>query len=150
MPADSTQAPIPDETLRHLQEALLTAVLHRRPLPGGRRPVDLPDLRFALQQDQILVLDQDVAGPLAVPDTGKPVVLVSQVTLADRAAGGGPVAFLRFYPPEIEDHAVVLTLAVALAAPAPTPVTNLSSMRVRFRNAGGEWAVDGEPVLMAY
>ncbi len=145
----SRSLPTTDE-VRQLQELLLTAVLSGHPLPGGTQPIQLPDLSFVLNQPRIIVVDENLAGPISIESTPKPVEILSREVVEAPARTLADIAYLRFQPPQLADRTVHLTLEAKIAPRNPgQPALGLSSVQVTFQKDAGQWRVVDEPRFLA-
>jgi hypothetical protein len=147
----STAAPAADdEELNHLQRLLLTAVLQREPLPGGRHPVELPDLALMQKGGTVRVSTDHAVGSLASLEASLPIEMRSPDSLQNEACAHGDVTYLAFEPVERVDDRVRLTLAghIATCAPERRPL-GLSGLQVEFRRVGDHWEVVNPPAAFA-
>ena len=146
---ESRSLPTTDE-VRQLQELLLTAVLSGHPLPGGTRPIQLPDLSFVLNHLRIFVEDENLAGPILIESLPKPVVILSREAFEAPTGNLANIAYLRFQSPQLEDRTVHLTLEAKIAPRTPgQPALGLSSVQVTFQKVAGQWRVVEEPRFLA-
>ena len=144
------ESPLPDEELRHLQEALLKAVLSGEPLPGSDRPVRFPDLSFILRQPAVILLDENLAGSISAEELPMPVRILSLEVLLEEARTQGDTAYLQFQPAEREDDTVRLTLQAKIATRVPDqPTLGLSGIMVEFQKVSEGWEATGDPVFLA-
>jgi hypothetical protein len=134
-----------------LQEALLKAVLLREPLPGVSQPLAFADLAFVLNQPEILVSNEHVAGPIAINDAPRSVRVLSPSDIAKLVRHAtGDVVFLRFQQPEVANDTVGLTLEAKLVPrDGGQQPLGLSGVQVRFRKIGGRWQADEPPAHFA-
>src|SRR5215207_9189274 len=130
-----------NQVLMQLQEMLLRAVLLGQPLPGYDQPVKLPDLEFITRQPDIYLVDQNLAGPITLPESPKPLQIVSIETLKQKAQKGN-IAYLQFHVTEATDSLIRLRLEARIATgELNRGELGLSSIDVTFSKAGNEWRV---------
>jgi hypothetical protein len=130
-----------------LQEMLLRAVLLGQPLPGYDQPVRIPDLEFITRQPDIYLVDQNLAGPITLPDAPKPLRIVSAETLQQEAQIKGNIAYLQFHVTEAADSSIRLRLETRIATAEPNRgELGLSSIDVTFSKVGNEWRVVDAPI----
>ncbi len=146
---EARSLPTNDE-IRQLQELLLAAVLAGHALPGGTRPVQFPDLSFVTNQPRIIVVDENLAGPISIASAPKPVEILSREAFEAPASRLADVAYLRFQPPQLEESTVQLTLEAKIAPRNPgQPALGLSGVQVTFQKVAGLWRVIEEPRFFA-
>jgi hypothetical protein len=138
-----------NEILRRLQEALLRALLLGVPLPGSERPVRFPDLPFILRQPYVLLVDDNLAGPISIDEWPHPIRILPRETLMQEARTKGELTYLQFKLPVVREDAIELTLEARLAPHFRQGALGLSSIHAKFRNIAGEWQVAGDPVFSA-
>ena len=148
MMAESESESLPkDSVIASLQKTLLKAALLGETLPGGSRPLRLSDLDFILRHEHIYLSDENLAGDISVEGLPKPLRVMSREELQKQAEAEGDLAYLHFRPAEAVGGGVRLTLEGKLAASAQP--LGLSSVQVKFRDAGGHWESFDDPVAMA-
>jgi hypothetical protein len=141
---------LPDEVLGHLQETLLRAVLSRGSLPGGRRPVEFPDLSFVLRQPTVLLSNENLARSVSLEGSPVPVRVLSQEAIVEEARERGDTAYLRFQPAQQEGDAVIVTLEARIAPQDPgVHALGLGGVQVRFQQVDGRWETVNEPRFFA-
>jgi hypothetical protein len=139
-----------NQVLMQLQEMLLRAVLLGQPLPGYDQPVRIPDLEFITRQPDIYLVDQNLAGPITLPDAPKPLRIVSAETLQQEAQIKGNIAYLQFHVTEAADSSIRLRLETRIATAEPNRgELGLSSIDVTFSKVGNEWRVVDAPIYSA-
>jgi len=150
MPEVQLQSLPSDEVLRHLQETLLKAVLLSQRLPGGNQPIMFPDLSFILRQPNVVLVDENLVGPVSIEESPTRVRLLSRETLQQEARTQGDITYLRFQPPVGEGNAVRLTLEAKIAARDPDQrILGLSGIQVKFEEVAGQWEAVDEPIFFA-
>lgn len=150
MPEVQSQSLPSDEVLRQLQETLLKAILLKERLPGGNQPIMFPDLSFILGQPTIVLVDENLAGPVTIEQPPKPIRIMSREDLLLEARTKGDIAYLLFRPPQGEDKSVKLTLEAKIAPCDPTQLTlGLSGVQVKFQKVTGQWEAIEEPAFFA-
>jgi hypothetical protein len=141
---------LPDEILGHLQETLLRAVLAKEPLPGGRQPVELPDLSFVLRQPAVLLSKENLARSVSLEALPVPVRVLSPQDIAEEGSTSGDTAYLRFQPAQEEDDTVRLTLQASIVPRDPGLLAlGLSGIQVRFQQIEDQWEIVDEPAFFA-
>ena len=110
MPIDRSELSPFDRELVRLQETTVQAVLLQEPLPGGDRPVVLPDSGLLLRDGTVLLADENLAGTVSFADTTVPVRVLSLEGIREQARTQGDVACLHFQPAEIGQGVIRLTL----------------------------------------
>jgi hypothetical protein len=150
VPSDHSESPASDVALSRLQEATVQAVLQQKRLPGGDRPIRLPDVSFLLREDTVLLADENLAGTVSFADAPVPVRILSLEAILEQARAQGDVAFLQFQPAELGEGVIKLTLQAKLAArdPSRRPL-GLSGMQVRFEETADGWQAAEEPSFFA-
>jgi hypothetical protein len=139
-----------DEVLGHLQETLLRSVLSREALPGGRRPVEMPDLSFVLRQSTVLLSNENLASSVSLEGLPVPVRVLSQEEIVEEARERGDTAYLRLQPAQEEGDAVRVTLEARIVPQDPGSLAlGLSGVQVRFQQADGQWETVDEPRFFA-
>ncbi len=140
----------PDEALGQLQQTLLQAVLSREFLPGGRQPVEMPDLSFVLRQPTVLLSNENLARSISLEGLPLPVRVLSQQDVVEQARQSGDLAYLRFQPAQQEDDTVRLTLEARIVPQDPSlHALGLSGIQAKFRRVEGEWETVDEPNFFA-
>jgi hypothetical protein len=141
---------VPNETLRHLQETLLEAVLLNQRLPGGEQPVLLPDLPWVLRQSTVILIDENLAESISAERLPMPISVLPLEALKEEARTRGDVAYLRFQPAEIQGDTVRLTLQAGIVPEDPNRrALGLSGLQVQFQEGADRWEVTSEPVFFA-
>jgi hypothetical protein len=141
---------LPDEILGHLQETLLRAVLAKESLPGGRQPVELPDLSFVLRQPAVLLSNENLARSVSLEALPVPVRVLSPQDIAEEGSTSGDIAYLRFQPAQEEDDTVRLTLQASIVPRDPGLLAlGLSGIQVRFQQIEDQWEIVDEPAFFA-
>jgi hypothetical protein len=141
---------LPDEVLGHLQETLLRSVLSREALPGGTRPVEMPDLSFVLRQSTVLLSNDNLASSVSLEALPVPARVLSLEDIVKEAQERGDVAYLRFQPALEEGNAIRVTLeAKIIPQDARQHALGLSGVQVKFANADGRWMTVDEPRFFA-
>jgi hypothetical protein len=130
---------VTDADVNALQQAVLNAVLLRQDLPGGISAPSLPDLQMITQSDEILLLDRNLKGALAVEGAAKPFRIISDGDLARLRQQTTQVPYLMFQPPQIDGDQITINLGARLAVGQGTPELGLSNVQVPFRNDGNGW-----------
>jgi hypothetical protein len=139
-----------DEVLRQLQETLLKAVLLSQPLPGSSQPIVFPDLSFIQHQPTIIVLDENLAGPMLIEEVPTPIRRLRRETLRQEASTQGDITYLSFRPSTLEGNAVQLTLEAKIAPRnLKQRVLGLSGIQAKFEEFEGHWEVVDEPIFFA-
>lgn len=139
-----------DEALARLQRSLLEAVLLDRPLPGAGRAPAFGDRDFLLARATIALLEENLAGALSLDDLPRPLRQLSRDELLEEARSEGDLPYLRFSAPEPVGENVRLTLTADIASADPERhILGLSSVQATFREADGDWQVEGEAVSLA-
>lgn len=134
-----------------LQELLLRAVLLGQVLPGLDSPVNLPDLDFIVREPAIFVAEENLAGRLSAEGLGKPLRILAEAELKNRAQQRGDTAYLRFAEPVVEDGRVRVTMAAHIAPQDPErQVLGLSSVGVLFGQSEDGWEVLEGPLYTAF
>jgi hypothetical protein len=140
----------PDEVLGHLQQMLLQAVLSRGFLPGGRQPVEMPDLSFVLRQPTALLSNENLARSLSLEELPVPMRVIAPEDIAEEAHVSGDIAYVRFQPAQEEDGTVRLTLQARIVPQDPgVHPLGLSGVQVGFQNVAGRWETVDEPAFFA-
>lgn len=128
----------------------MNAVLGGLPLPGSNKPVSLPDLSFVFSQSSVVLADSNLAGPLSITASPKPVQVLSLDQILENARSERDVTYLEIQPAEISNDTVGLTLKAQIIPHDPAQRTlGLSSIRVKFRKVGDEWQIGEDPVFSA-
>jgi hypothetical protein len=141
---------LPDEVLGHLQHTILWSVLSGEALPGGRRPVKMPDLSFVLRRSPVLMSSENLAKSLSLETLPVPVRISSVEDLADKASEGEEVAYLRFQPALKEDGTIRVTLeAKIIPRDTGQRALGLGGVQVKFAKANGQWLAVEEPRFFA-
>jgi len=141
---------LPDEVLGHLQQTLLRAVLSRELLPGGRQPVEMPDLSFVLRQPTVLLSNENLARSLSLEELPIPIHIISPEGIVEEARASGDIAYLRFQPAQEQDGTVRLTLQARIVPQDPgVHPLGLSGVQVGFQNVAGRWETVDEPTFFA-
>ena len=139
------------EVILALQELLLRAVLLSQTLPGHATPLQLPDLSFILRQPEIYLADENLAGDLSATDLGKPLCILTELQVKQRARQQGDTAYLQFLESKAKNGEVRLTLAAKIAAKDPDKhPLGLSSVQVIFHKTGSGWEAVESPVYSAF
>jgi hypothetical protein len=133
--------PFSQQELRELQEAALAAILERRALPGRQEPLEFPDLQFLTRGGEVLVADENLAGPLEDVG-GRKIRVVSSAEIEDGAA------FLRFGTPEPDEDGVAFRVEALVASATGEGALGLGGVVLRFRRSGEGWEADA-PALYA-
>jgi hypothetical protein len=138
---------ITSEDVRQLQESLLRAILLGHSLPGETTTLSMPDLQFVTAGESILLLDENLVGPISIGASEKPLRIIGRQALQSTAEAkqGG---YLRFHPVEVGQDTVQMSLEASMLTAATGAELGLSTVRVEFRNAGGGW-VAGSPTFSA-
>jgi hypothetical protein len=139
-----------EEVLGHLQKTLLTAVLSRGFLPGGRQPLELPDLSFVLHQPTVLLSNENLARSVSLEGFSVPVRVLAPEEVVEEARSSGDTAYLQFGPAQEEGETVGLTLQARIVPQDPDlRALGLSGVQVRFRQAQDRWEAVDEPIFFA-
>ena len=138
---------ITSEDVRQLQESLLKAILLGHSLPGETATVSMPDLQFVTAGNSILLLDENLVGPISIGASEKPLRIVGRQALQS-SAGDKQAAYLRFQSVEVGQDTVQMALEARMQATATGAELGLSTVRVEFRKAGDGW-VAGSPTFSA-
>jgi hypothetical protein len=138
----------PDD-LAELQRLLLGAVLRGDMLPGASEPLRFPDLSFVLEQPEIVVVDENLAGVPELDDPPKPIRVVSPDALeAERPEGD--LVYLRFGPPDERDDGVRITLEARIRSGRESrPAMGLGGVLARFERVGSSWQLAEPPLFVA-
>jgi hypothetical protein len=141
---------LPDEVLGHLQHTLLWSVLSGEALPGGRRPVKMPDLSFVQRQSPILLLSDNLAKSVSLDTVPIPVRVLSREDIVEEARERGDIACLRFQPALEKDDTIGLTLEAKIFPQDPGQhALGLSGLQVKFTKLDGQWVTIEEPRFFA-
>ena len=140
-----------DEALGQLQQTLLRAVLSRDFLPGGRQPVEMPDLSFVLRQPTVLLSNENLARSLSLEELPVPIrVIPPEGIVEETRASGEDIVYLRFQPSQEEDGVVRLTLESRIVPQDPgVRALGLSGIQANFRRVEGGWEIIDEPRFFA-
>ena len=139
-----------DEELSQVQQMLLTAVLRRQTLPGGRHPVELPDLAFVQQAGIVRVSTENVAGPLAGLVESRPIQVRSPESLRTEACAHRDIPYLTFQPAVRDENRIRLTLQGRIATrDAERRPLGLSGLQVEFHRIDDRWEVVNPPAAFA-
>ena len=150
MPKAHSSSQPSNEMLRQIQETLLQAVLLSQPLPGNNEPLAFPDLPFILRQPAVIVLDENLMGPISVADLTNPVRFLSLEAIRKEAHTQGDITYLHFQPPVQEGDEVVITLEAQIAPHNPSQQTlGLSSVRIKFKQINDQWVAVEPPTFFA-
>lgn len=150
MPEVQLQSLPSGEVLRYLQETLLKAVVLSQPLPGGNQPILFPDLSFIRRQSTVVLVDENLAGPLSIEEPPTPVRILTREALLQEARTQGDITYLRFQPPVREGNVVRLTLEAKIVPHDPTQRTlGLSGVQAKFQEVAGQWEAVEEPIFFA-
>jgi hypothetical protein len=142
---------LPNEALGQLQETLLRAVLLRDFLPGGRQPVEMPDLSFVLRQPTVLLSNENLARSLSLEELPVPIRIISPEGIVEEARASGDIAYLRFHPAQEEGEVVRLILEARIVPQDPgLHAVGLSGIQANFRQVEGGWETVDEPLFFAY
>lgn len=137
------------EDLREVQELLLRAVLRGEMLPGSRDLTAFPDLRFVMDQPEIVLSDENLAGRLGVEDAPRPVRVAPRSELLERG-GQEDRVYLRFGPPQSTGDTVMITLEARIVSGDPgRHALGLGGIQVRFQRVGSSWQVVQPPEAFA-
>jgi hypothetical protein len=119
---------MPPAPVSELQRLVLEALRAGRPLPGGSRPLTLPDAAFLPAGPELPVATEnlDVSPPAGY-----------------RLKAPDDAAHLRFRPAEVTSDQVCLTLELQLGG------RPLSGTRTCFHEVGGRWVLAADPVQFA-
>jgi hypothetical protein len=140
MPTTNSGSKLSDETLGQLQGAMLEALLTSSPLPGHSRMLNLPDLPLVLGQPDVVVSSENLGGPVRLPGLTRPIYILSEEAILQRAQNQGDFQYLWFQPPQSIQDGVLLTLQIRIAQRAPNlPILGLSGVQVTFRQSGTRW-----------
>jgi hypothetical protein len=140
----------PDEVLGHLQKTLLIAVLSRGFLPGGKQPLELPDLSFVLHQPTVLLSNENLARSVSLEGFSVPVRVLAPEQVVEEARSSGDTAYLHFGAAQEEGETVGLTLQAKIVPQDPDlRALGLSGVQVRFQQAEGRWEAVDEPIFFA-
>jgi hypothetical protein len=119
---------------------MLEAILSGSPLPGHSRSLGLPDLPLVLSQPAVVLSSQNLGGPIRVEGVRKPIYIVSEEAIQERAQREGDLLYLRFQPPQSVLGGVLLTLEIRIAQrERGLPVLGMSGVQVTFRQSGERW-----------
>ncbi len=151
MPDTRSHAKLPDEeTLGQLQGAMLEAILSGKPFPEHSRPLDLPDLPLLLNQALVFLSSENLGGPIRVEGSPKPIHILSEEAVLERAQRAGDFFYLWFQPPQRVADGVQLTLQIRIAQRQQgRPVLGLSGVQVVFRKSGKSWQAAEETAAFA-
>ena len=150
MPRTRSSFKLSDKALGQLQGMMLEAILTASPLPGHSRPLDLPDLALAQGQPGILLSSENLGGPISVLGAPKPVYILPEEAILERAQREGDLFYLRFQPPHRVEGGVLLTLQISIAPRVPgSPVLGLSGVQVTFHRSGRRWQAAEETAAFA-
>jgi hypothetical protein len=130
-----------EQDLHELQEATLAAMLERRALPGRQEPLQFPDLQVLTRGGEVLVADENLAGPLE--DVGQ-----HEIRVVSSAEIENDRAFLRFGPPEVDGDEVAFRVEALVASEPGGAALGLGGVVLRFRRSGEGWEADA-PALYA-
>jgi hypothetical protein len=140
-------SPVTFTEISQLQNLLLQAVLLGTPLPGASDPVRFPDLPFVTRQANVIVLDENLSGPITI---SMPVRVLSADAIRQEAEQRADVVYFQFAAPRFEGDQLDLTLAARIAPHAPASgMLGLSSIHARFHKVGDQWQLVGEPIYSA-
>ena len=140
----------PDEALGQLQVTLLGAVLSRDFLPGGRQPVEMPDLSFVVRQSPVLLSNENLARSLLLEELPVPIRIISPEAIVEKAHASGDIAYLRFQPIQVEGEVIRLTLEARIVPQDPNVhALGLSGIQANFRRVEGGWETVDEPRFFA-
>jgi hypothetical protein len=129
---------------------MLEAILTGSSLPGRRRPLNLSDLPLLLDREEIILSTENLGGPVSVVGTPKPIYLLPQEAILERARAEGDLPYLQFQPATRVEDGVLLTLQILIATRVPgSPSLGLSGVQVTFRQNDGRWEADEETAEFA-
>lgn len=131
------------EELRKMQESLLKAILLGQPLQGTMNSVTMPDLHFVTAGGSILLLDENLHGPISIASAERPLQVVGRSMLPAPAGPTGHSAFLRFAPSEVGANSVRMTLEARMLPSATGTDLGLSNVQIEFTKVGNEWVAGG-------
>jgi len=150
MPGARSSFKLSDKALGQLQGMMLKAVLTASPLPGHSRPLDLPDLSLVLGQPAVVLSSENLGGPITVEGAAKPLYILPEEAILERAQREGDLNYLRFQPPHRIKGGVLLTLQISIAPRVPgSPVLGLSGVQVTFYRSGRRWQAAEETAAFA-
>jgi hypothetical protein len=145
-----SQLGVSSEVVGYLQKIMLNAVIGRSNLPGGDKPVMLPDMEFLLHQFTIIVADENLADPIGIKKSQNHFNILSQDAIQKEASGKIDITFLRFQPPKRVNNSIQLTLELKMAPHDPNQhVLGLSGLSVKFQEIDGKWEIVDEPLFFA-
>lgn len=141
---------ISKDELAQLQTHILDSLFHGQSLPGSAEPLTMPDLGFVTGQPSINLSSENLCSEVNVPETDKPLRVVSSDNLQSQARSTDRVAFLQFGEMQEAGDTIVIPLEIKLAAETTgQPVMGLSKALLRFRQRDGNWVLDGAPTYLA-
>ena len=150
MPSARSGSKLSDKALGQLQGMMLEAILTASPLPGHSRPLDLPDLPLVLGQPAVVLSSENLGGPISVKGAAKPLYILAEEAIVERAQREGDLNYLRFQPPHRIEGGVLLTLQISIAPRVPgSPVLGLSGVQVTFHRSGRRWQAAEETAAFA-
>ena len=124
------------EELREMQETMLRSVLLRQEMPGTSMVLAMPDLQFVTAGGAILLLNENLHGPISIAGSEKPFRIVDRSSLSEAGAG---TAYLRFGTPDIGPDTIRMTIEGRRQQESLSPEMGLSNVQVNFRKEGDRW-----------
>lgn len=150
MQTTRSAAKLTEEALGQMQGAMLQAILTGSPLPGQSRPLDLPDLPQLLNQPAVILSSENLGGPIHLQDPTKPVYILSEEVIQERAQDEGRLLYLQFQPPQSVADGILLTLAIQVAqGQRGLPSLGMSGLQVTFQRKGKGWQATDETAAFA-
>lgn len=141
---------LPEDVLGQLQGAMLQAILTSSALPGQSRPLDLPDLPQLLNQPAVILSSENLGGPIHLQDPTKPVYILTEEAIQERAQDEGSLLYLQFQPPQSMADGILLTLAIQVAqGQRGLPSLGMSGLQVTFQRKGKGWQATDETAAFA-
>ena len=131
-----------------MQESLLKAVLLGEPLLGTTDRIVMPDLSFVTAGPTILLLNENLYGPVDIASGAKPIQVISPFELRQSRESSEQAGYLRFAPSTIALNSVQMVLQARLLTDASGNELGLSALQVDFRKSGDRW-IASSPVISA-
>ena len=131
------------EDLRTMQETLLRAVLLGEPLPGTSVGLAMPDLQFVTGGDSVRLLNENLHGPLSVPESPKPLQMVNRSDLSRGPEAASQGAYFRFAQSVVNENTVRITLEARMPPNASGTELGLSNVQIEFVRSGDRWIAGG-------
>lgn len=140
---------ISENKLAKLKEKVLKSILNNQLIPGSNKTLSFPDLPFVLTQPDIYLVDDSIRKTITIEKINKPVQIVSEEFLNQKASESGKVIYFQFHAEKSGITNLVLSLEAKVLSSSDQRTSSLTSMQMKFQKVGKEWIMIDEPTSLS-